>query len=166
MLLKLKGVYDLPLYLEHKCSPIYELQTSIYVFMKRNVLFVLMCLFAMMALAQTKVKDHVEVVYFHGKQRCVTCMAIEKYAREVVEKDFADEKKKGKVVFRIVDMSTPEGAKIAKNYRVTWSSLYVNGWKAGKEKRYNMTQFAFKKARNNTKEFKKGVSGKIKEMMK
>ena len=125
-----------------------------------------MSLLALTALAQTRVRDHVEVMYFHGKQRCATCMAIEKYAREVVEKDFANEKKKGKVVFRIVDISTDEGEKIAKKYRVTWSSLFVNGWKTGKEKRNDMTQFAFKNARKNSDEFKRGVSGKIKELMK
>ena len=100
--------------------------------MKRNLLFVVMSLFAMVALAQTKVKDHVEVMYFHGKQ----------------------------------SISTPEGAKIAKDYRVTWSSLFVNGWKNGKEKRNDMTQFAFKNARKHADEFKKGVKGKIKAMMK
>lgn len=134
--------------------------------MKRKLLFALMSLLAMTALAQTRVRDHVEVMYFHGKQRCATCMAIEKYAREVVEKDFANEKKKGKVVFKIVDISTDEGEKIAKKYCVTWSSLFVNGWKAGKEKRNDMTQFAFKNARKNSDEFKRGVSGKIKELMK
>ena len=134
--------------------------------MKRNLLFMVVSLFAMMALAQTKVKDHVEVMYFHGKQRCVTCKAIEKYAKEVVEKDFANEKKSGKVVFKVVDISTDEGAKIAKNYRVTWSSLFVNGWKNGKETRNDMTQFAFKNARKHTDEFKKGVNGKIKALMK
>lgn len=123
-------------------------------------------LFAMMALAQTKVRDHVEVMYFHGKQRCATCMAIEKYAREVVEKDFANEKKNGRVVFKTVDISTDEGEKIARKYRVTWSSLYVNGWKNGKEKRNDMTKFAFKNARKNTEEFKKGVGGKIKSLIK
>lgn len=138
----------------------------IHIFMKRSLLFVVMSLFAIMALAQTKVKDHVEVMYFHGKQRCVTCMAIEKNAREVVEKDFANEKKSGKVVFKVVDISTPEGARIAKDYRVTWSSLFVNSWKNGKEKRSDMTQFAFKNARKHADEFKKGVSGKIKELMK
>lgn len=134
--------------------------------MKRKLLFALMSLLAMTALAQTRVRDHVEVMYFHGKQRCATCMAIEKYAREVVEKDFANEKKKGKVVFKIVDISTDEGKKTARKYRVTWSSLFVNGWKAGKEKRNDMTQFAFKNARKNSDEFKRGVSGKIKELMK
>lgn len=134
--------------------------------MKRKLLFALMSLLAMTALAQTRVRDHVEVMYFHGKQRCATCMAIEKYSREVVEKDFANEKKNGKVVFKSVDISTDEGEKMAKKYRVTWSSLFVNGWKAGKEKRNDMTQFAFKNARKNSDEFKRGVSGKIKELMK
>ena len=70
------------------------------------------------------------------------------------------------MTFKVIDISTAEGARIAKNYRVTWSSLYVNAWKEGKEKRNDMTQFAFKNARNKSDEFKKGVSGKIKELMK
>ena len=43
---------------------------------KRNFLFLVLGLFAITMVAQAKVKDHVEVMYFHGKQRCVTCMAI------------------------------------------------------------------------------------------
>ena len=35
-------------------------------------------------------KDRVEVLYFHGKQRCATCMAIEKNAKEAVEAQFAN----------------------------------------------------------------------------
>lgn len=134
--------------------------------MKRNLLFLVLSLFAITMMAQAKVKDHVEVMYFHGKQRCVTCMAIEKNTREVVEKDFAKEVKSGKVVFRIVDITTAEGAKIAKNYRVSWSSLFVNGWKHGQETRNDMTQFAFKNARKHADEFKKGVKEKIKKQLK
>lgn len=33
--------------------------------------------------------DCVEVLYFHGKQRCATCIAIERNTREVLEKEFA-----------------------------------------------------------------------------
>ena len=134
--------------------------------MRRNLLVGVLSLLATVAWTQTNVRNRVEVVYFYGKQRCQTCMAIEKYAHEVVDQDFAVEKKKGKVVFKVVDISTDEGAKIAKDYRVTWSSLFVNGWKGGKETRNDMTQFAFKNARKNANEFKKGVSGKIKELMK
>lgn len=48
---------------------------------------------------QLEQKDHVEVLYFHGKQRCATCMAIEKNAKEVVEVQFANELKNGTLVF-------------------------------------------------------------------
>ena len=134
--------------------------------MKKTVLLALMCLFALAVTAQAQVKERVEVLYFHGKQRCATCMAIEKYAREVVSQDFADEQKSGKVVFKVVDISTTEGKKLAKSYRVTWSSLFINRWKDGKEQRGNITEFSFKNARKNTEEFKKGVRDKIKEGLK
>ena len=133
---------------------------------KRNVWVGVMLLFALTVMAQTNVKDRVEVMYFHGKQRCVTCMAIERHAREVVEKEFAREMKDGEVVFKVVDISTVEGAKIARKYRVNWSSLFVNGWKGGVEKRNDLTQFAFKKARRQADEFKKGVREKIQELRK
>lgn len=132
--------------------------------MKRGIAVMAVCLTGLAAMAQTRAKDCVEVVYFHGKQRCATCIAIERQAREVVENDFAG--KKGQVVFKVVDISTQEGGKMAKDYRVTWSSLYINGWKDGKEKRNDMTQFAFKNARKNAAEFKKGVKGKIQELLK
>lgn len=50
-------------------------------------------------------KDRVEILYFHGKQRCATCMAIEKNAQEAVESQFADELKNGTVVFKTIDIS-------------------------------------------------------------
>ena len=65
------------------------------------------------ATAKSPEKNRVEVIYFHGKQRCATCMAIEKNAKEVVNTLFANEQKNGTVVFKTVDISTPEGEKIA-----------------------------------------------------
>lgn len=53
-------------------------------------------------------KDRVEVLYFHSKQRCATCMAIEKNAKEAVEAEFADELKNGTLVFRTIDISEPK----------------------------------------------------------
>lgn len=135
--------------------------------MKRILSIALVCLFAIVGMAQAQTKsDGVEVVYFHGKQRCATCMAIEKYAREVVDADFAAQKKAGKVRFRVVDISTDEGAKLAKAYKVSWSSLYVNKWKGGKETRNDMTRFGFGYARSKTDEFKKELKAKINELLK
>lgn len=107
----------------------------------------------------------VEVMYFHGKQRCVTCLAIEKLTKEVVEKDFAKEVKQGKVRYREIDISTDEGEKIADRYEVTWSSLFVNQWKGKKETRNNMTKFGFANARKEPDAFKAGLRDKINELL-
>lgn len=111
-------------------------------------------------------KDCVEVLSFHGKQRCATCLAIEKYTKEVLESEFAEELRNGTVVFRTIDISEKENEKIADKYEVTWSSLFICRWKDGKEKYENMTEFAFGNARKNTDKFKAEVAAKIREMLK
>ncbi|MDD3108643.1 MAG: nitrophenyl compound nitroreductase subunit ArsF family protein, partial [Alistipes sp.] len=75
---------------------------------------------------QERQQEYVEVLYFHGKPRCVTCNAIEKLTKEVIEENFAAQLKKGEVLFQVIDITTPEGEKIADKYEVTWSSLYIN----------------------------------------
>lgn len=111
-------------------------------------------------------KDIVEVVYFHGKQRCITCNAIEKLTKEVVEMEFAQQLKENKITFKIVDISTKEGEKIADRYEVTWSSLYINKWKDGMEAKNNMTEFGFSYAKGSPELFKIGVKRKIDELLK
>lgn len=116
--------------------------------------------------AKSKQSDRVEVIYFHGKQRCATCMAIEKNTKEIINSLFANQLKKGTVVFKIVDISTSEGEKIADRYKVTWSSLFVNKWKGGKETSNNLTEFAFGNARKNPNAFKKELAVKIRQSLK
>lgn len=108
----------------------------------------------------------VEVLYFHGKKRCVTCNAIEKLSKEVVDTDFAQQQKEGKVIFKTIDISTPQGEKIADKYEVTWSSLFVNRWKNGKESKNNMTEFGFSNAKRTPETFKTGLKKKITELLK
>ena len=84
----------------------------------------------------------------------------------MVNADLAELVKNGKLRFKEVDISTPEGEKLAEKYRVSWSSLYVNKWKNGKEERNDMTRFGFQNARNNTSAFKKGLKQKINQLLK
>lgn len=109
---------------------------------------------------------YVEVLYFHGKQRCPTCIAIGDNAKDVVYKNFASQVKSGQVRFREIDISTTAGEKIADRYHVTWSSLYVNQWKDGKEKRTDMTSFGFDNARTDVKTFRNGLKNKIIQLLK
>lgn len=111
-------------------------------------------------------KDFVEVLYFHGKQRCATCIAIESNTKAAVEGNFSEQLKRGSVVFRKIDISKSENDKIAEKYEVTWSSLFIVSHKGGKEKVENMTEFAFGNARRAPDVFKAGVVKKINEMLK
>ena len=113
-----------------------------------------------------KVKDFVEVLYFHGKQRCVTCRSIEQNTKELVEAKFARQMKEGKVVYRVIDISKKENARIAEKYEVTWSSLFLVQHKSGKEKAENLTEFAFGHSRTQPEVFKKGLAEKINQALK
>lgn len=70
--------------------------------------FLLTLLLANVSLAQT-----VEVIDFHSMHRCKTCLAIEKSAKSVLEKEFANELKTGKIVFKTVNVDEAKNAKLA-----------------------------------------------------
>lgn len=110
--------------------------------------------------------DGVEVLYFHGKQRCATCQAIEKETKALIDSEFADEVESGKVRFRIVDITKPENEALADKYEISWSSLVLVKYYNGEETSDNLTQFAFANARSNPAEFKKELAEKINRMLK
>ena len=109
---------------------------------------------------QTVTGDRVEVIYFHGKQRCMTCKSIEEQTKELLTGSLAEAVKTGQIVYRTVDISDKEGDE------GTWSSLFVNRWKDGQEQRNNMTEFAFSKATSDPEGFKAGLKEKIEILMK
>lgn len=126
-------------------------------------------------------KEGVEVLYFHGKQRCATCQAIEKETKALIDSQFADEVKSGKLRFRIVDITKAENESLADKYEITWSSLVIVKYNNGKvidevashqksticeETAENLTQFAFANARSNPAQFKKELTAKINQMLK
>ena len=111
-------------------------------------------------------KDGVEVLYFHGKQRCATCQAIEKETKALIDSQFADAVKSGKVRFRVVDITKAEYEALADKYEITWSSLVIVKYNNGKETSENLTQFAFANARSNPAQFKKELAAKINQMLK
>lgn len=115
--------------------------------------------------APEKNNNVVEVLYFHGKQRCATCIAIEKYTKELLAAKYGAEQRDSELVFRNVYL-TQEKA-LADKYEITWSSLVVVDHDAdGNEKPVNMTEFAFRNARHAPDKFKAGLAKQIDEMLK
>lgn len=107
----------------------------------------------------------IEVIYFFGKQRCSTCVAMEKFAKEAVDSAFADKTKEGRIIFKSIDISTPEGEKLADLFEVSSSSLYIVDNNPSKPEKVDMTAFGFRNARNNREVFKQGIIDQINKFL-
>ena len=130
--------------------------------MKRVLLSMLVCMMAIVMQAQ-----RVEVRYFHGKQRCITCRSIEKCAKEVLDESFASQQKSKKISMKVFDISTEQGKLVAADHKVSFSSLFiVKIDKKGKETRTDLTRQGFQYAKRNPGEFKKIVKEKIIKALK
>ena len=64
------------------------------------------------------------------------------------------------------DLSQEENDSIAGKYEITWSSLFINHWKGGRETVNNMTEFSFANAKSNPGKFKDGLKKRIDELLK
>ena len=84
----------------------------------------------------------------------------------MLEATFKNQIDKGAVVYKVIDISDPQNEAITDKYEVTWSSLYINGWKGGKETVNNMTEFSFANAKGSSDIFKEGIKNKINELLK
>ena len=104
-------------------------------------------------------QNGVEVLSFHAKKRCPTCIAIEQLTREVVESEFATQLADSSLVLRVVDIA--ENEELADQYEITWSALLVNRYKDGKD----LTRFAFANARTNPEKFKAELKAQIEKML-
>ena len=107
----------------------------------------------------------IEVIYFYGKLRCSTCVAMEKFAKEAVDSAFADKSKDGKIIFKSVDITTPEGEKLADKFEVYSSSLYIVDNNPDNPGKVDMTAFGFRNARNNREVYKQGIIDQINKFL-
>lgn len=99
--------------------------------------------------AQNKVSDvqlkanTIEVFDFHTTNRCVTCKAIEANTQYTLETYFAKELKEGKITFRVVNIDEDENYELAKKFKASGTSLFLNVITLEKEKQIDLTAFAF-----------------------
>ena len=110
------------------------------------------------------VKDHVELIYFHGKQRCITCRAIEKFSKEVVDSLVSTGVPADELSFKVIDIDNNEA--LADSYEVTGSSLFLVKYEGGQETRDNLTSFGFGTAKSKPAVFKQGLTEKIETALK
>lgn len=86
--------------------------------------------------------EKVNVYYFYGKPRCVTCTKIETYTKSTVES--MNDKN---IIFKSIDMDKPENKKMINKYGLFTKSVVISKNKAGKEQWKNLDKI-WLKARN------------------
>lgn len=84
----------------------------------------------------------INVYYFHGKQRCKTCLAIEDVAKNVIEANYKDNPK---VKFVEVNIDEAKDQALVEKYEVTFSSLII----AKGDNHTDLTEQAFANAVNS-----------------
>ena len=57
------------------------------------------------SIGEQTMTDGVEVLSFHTKKRCPTCVAIEQLTREVIETEFAAQLADGSLALRVTDIT-------------------------------------------------------------
>lgn len=86
---------------------------------------------ALNAFAQTQAASpqpashKVVAFYFHTNTRCSTCIKIEAYSHEAIEKGFPDELKNGTLELRVVNYEQPENRHFIQDYRLVSKSLIL-----------------------------------------
>ncbi|HIW65913.1 MAG TPA: thioredoxin [Candidatus Alistipes intestinipullorum] len=113
--------------------------------------------------AEESTADRVEVLSFHAKRRCATCLAIEHLTHEVVASEFAGALADSSLLLRVVDISEEEA--LADRYEVAWSSLLLHGRIRGADTVIDLTRFAFDNARRNPEAFKSGLKAEIGKLL-
>ena len=91
---------------------------------------------------KTTDQSTVYVYYFHGKQRCKTCIAVGNVTQQAVKEMYADNPK---VKFIEVHTDDEANAALVEKYEVTWNALII----AKGDDSNDITKYAFANAINS-----------------
>jgi hypothetical protein len=87
--------------------------------------------------------------YFHGAQRCKTCLHIESTAQSVLRERFAAEMKAGRLEWRVVDFDKPENEHFVKDFQLVSSSVVLVAFEGEAQLRYKVLDRAWRLAHDD-----------------
>jgi len=70
--------------------------------------------------------NRIDVVYFHAKVRCTTCLCFEKQVTNLINKYFQDVINSGKLTYRVLNVQDPMTTAVARKYGAVGSQLFIN----------------------------------------
>ncbi len=104
----------------------------------------------------------IEVYYFHLKNRCATCKAVEDVTTETLKNNFASQMEAGEIVFKSINMEDKNSKALVKKMKVRGQSLLlVKG-----DSKTDITAKGFQYARTKPKDFAGIIEKEIKLLLK
>jgi len=78
-------------------------------------------------------KTQIIAYYFHGDQRCATCIKLESYSREALEDGFEEKMGDSTIVFTMVNYDQKENKHYIDDYKLYTKALILSKVSGGKE---------------------------------
>ena len=78
----------------------------------------------------------VVVYYFYFGERDVTCLKVERYTKEALERGFAEELAKGSVLWKPTDAELPQNRHLKEHYGLDAKAVLVSELREGEEARW------------------------------
>ena len=97
------------------------------------------------------VTSKVIAYYFHGTHRCTTCLTIERYSRESIEKYFSKEIQDGILEFKPLNVEEPENRHYIQDYQLHTRSLVLALYKDDKQLEWKNLSEVWSYARDKEK---------------
>jgi hypothetical protein len=107
-----------------------------------------------------------KVLYFHITNRCNTCISIEKYVRQTIDSNFANQLELGIIDLYVMNCELPGNQELVKKYEAYGATLAITPYINGKEgKTEDLSNWAFQKV-HKPEVFMEELKSKINESIK
>jgi len=101
------------------------------------------------------------VMYFHGKRRCPTCVAVGEITKSTLENYFKEEMQQGKIRFSDINIDDKQYENLVSEYQINWNALLIlTNTKDGK-KVEDLTELAFQHARTSPDELESAIKARL-----
>ncbi len=111
--------------------------------------------------------NSVTVYYFHGTNRCGTCMAIDENTKKALDLYFPTELKSGRVKFTSVNVDEAANKGLVDKCEASAMMLYfIKTDGDGKETKNDFSEFAINNARSKPDAYMQGIRDRIAEQLK
>jgi hypothetical protein len=132
--------------------------------MKKIIFFTLTLIMTSTVFGQKATK--LQIVYFHAKNRCPTCISIEENTKKTLNTYFSTQLKDGTIKLQVLDVSEEKNEKMVEKYEADGSGLFLTKVDGKKETTTDFTNFAFSYSRNQADKFIAGLKAEIEKNLK